>query len=120
MRAVLRAKFAPGTPLATALSRTGDAFLLEHNSAKGRDKIWSDNCDGEGTNWLGLQLLLLRDNLVREMKWTRYIRGLVDLETGQPHTDGCAGIWQQTVRRASAAVVDAVSKQAPHSVRASA
>lgn len=77
---------------ASKLLETRDAFLLEHNSKSGRDKacvhcmawhgilgkwtgddpveraanlrqIWSDNLDGSGKNWLGLQLMLLRDQL---------------------------------------------------------
>ena len=40
MYAVLREKFRRGTELADALVKTGDSFLLEHNSISGRDKQW--------------------------------------------------------------------------------
>ena len=73
MWAVLEAKFCRGSEMATALLRTRDAFLLEHNSIQGRDNVWSDNADGEGTNWLGMQLMLLRDNLLGKQIWTSWI-----------------------------------------------
>mmetsp|Transcript_26969 Transcript_26969/g.64033 ORF Transcript_26969/g.64033 Transcript_26969/m.64033 type:complete len:188 (+) Transcript_26969:54-617(+) len=91
MQAVLRAKFQPGTPLATALLNTGDAWLLEHNPKRGRDKVWSDNCVGDGTNWLGLQLMLLRDELRggvgidhRRETWTEFIANSLDITSGRP------------------------------------
>ena len=59
---VLQAKFSNPT-MRDALVATGDAFLLEHNSCQGRDTVWSDNEDGTGSNWLGLQLMLLRQVL---------------------------------------------------------
>ena len=40
MLAVLQQKFAHGMAMASLLRATGDAFLLEHNSTPGRDKIW--------------------------------------------------------------------------------
>merc|ERR1719221_1840424 len=63
MWAVLNAKFRPKTRLAEALLKTGDAFLLKHDPIVGRDEVWSDNGDGEGLNWLGMQLMLIRDQL---------------------------------------------------------
>jgi predicted NAD-dependent protein-ADP-ribosyltransferase YbiA (DUF1768 family) len=45
-------------------------FLLEHNE-KERDKIWSDNYDGTGENWLGLQLMLIR----------QYVKDNINLNT---------------------------------------
>jgi hypothetical protein len=71
MEAVLASKFAiPG--LAAELLGTRTAFLLEHNS-KRRDAVWSDNCDGTGQNWLGILLMLLRDELAgaRAFDWLR-------------------------------------------------
>ena len=64
---VLYAKFSirpghhGGNQLAIALYHTGDSYLLEHNATSGRDKVWSDNSDGKGMNWLGLQLMIVRD-----------------------------------------------------------
>jgi len=110
MWAVLQAKFRPGSRTAAALLGTGDSFLLEHNSAAGRDAVWSDNCDGEGTNWLGLQLMLLRDQLSGRRAWTDYIAELVDRDSGTPHDKRCQLIWQSNVRSARQALVDAVEE----------
>merc|ERR1719160_1458437 len=73
MMAVLSAKFKEGSLMAEALKATGDAFLLEHNSVQGRDGVWSDNNDGTGQNWLGLQLMLVRDRLTGLNEWTNWI-----------------------------------------------
>jgi len=62
MEAVLQAKFSDPS-LRAALSATGDAYLLEHNSHVRRDGFWSDNCDGTGENQLGLALMRLRSEL---------------------------------------------------------
>jgi len=105
MRAVLDAKFRPRSPLAEALLRTGDSFLLEHNSVHGRDKVWSDNKDGSGTNWLGLQLMLLRDQLSGSARWTAYLSGLVNFKTGKPLGRDQAKRWQSAVRSAAQALV---------------
>ena len=56
---MLRAKFEQ-PELSERLLGTSSAFLLEHNRWRGRDATWSDNWDGTGLNWLGLQLMLLR------------------------------------------------------------
>ena len=97
MMAVLEAKFKPGSPMAQALKMTGDSFLLEHNSVHGRDIIWSNNNDGTGTNWLGLQLMLLRDRLTGATAWTKWIEAQIDLQTGAPRgTD-----WQRSVQHAT-------------------
>lgn len=62
MDAVLAAKFADAA-LAAGLLATGSAYLLEHNSATGRDHYWSDDADGSGGNHLGLALMRLRHSL---------------------------------------------------------
>lgn len=77
MQAVLKFKFVPGSNLATQLLATGDSLLLEHNVSIGRDQMWSDNGNGSGSNWLGLQLMLLRDEL----------RGCASEEAGQDAND---------------------------------
>ena len=102
MYAVLRAKFKPGSSLASALLETGDAFLLEHNSRQGRDSVWSDNMDGTGTNWLGLQLMLLREELTPNstVSWTEWLQAHVDIGTGTPQTRE----WQAAVLAAATAV----------------
>jgi predicted NAD-dependent protein-ADP-ribosyltransferase YbiA (DUF1768 family) len=60
MMAVLTEKF--GDPdLQKGLLLTGDAYLLEHNEATGRDPGgWSDNNDGTGENLLGKTLMNVR------------------------------------------------------------
>jgi len=108
MWAVLQAKFQPGSRMAEALISTGDAFLLHHNSASGRDTVWSDNCDGEGTNWLGLQLLLLRDQLTGLTDWTDFLVSLVDRDSGKPLGYQARHTWQDIVRLAGRALMAAV------------
>jgi len=108
MWAVLQAKFQPGTRMAEALVATGDAFLLHHNSASGRDTVWSDNCDGEGTNWLGLQLMLLRDQLTGRTAWTEHLVSLIDRDSGKPLGYEARHIWQDIVRLAARALMAAV------------
>jgi predicted NAD-dependent protein-ADP-ribosyltransferase YbiA (DUF1768 family) len=61
MHTVLVQKF--GNPdLQQGLLATGDAYLLEHNPRKGRDKgqYWSDDYDGAGQNMLGKVLMNVR------------------------------------------------------------
>lgn len=62
MKAVLTQKFKDPS-LQQALLATGDAYLLEHNAAKGRDDYWSDDHDGSGRNMLGKTLMALRQAL---------------------------------------------------------
>lgn len=100
MMAVLKAKFSKRS-LQTILLQTDDAFLLEHNSVAGRDKIWSDNCIGDGSNWLGLQLMLIRDELSGKRGWTDYINSHIDSRTGKPVG---RGEWQGTVQKACQAL----------------
>mmetsp|Transcript_22997 Transcript_22997/g.42328 ORF Transcript_22997/g.42328 Transcript_22997/m.42328 type:complete len:272 (-) Transcript_22997:51-866(-) len=112
MLAVLRAKFKPGSKFAQGLLATSDAFLLEHNSVKGRDAVWSNNHIGDGTNWLGMQLMLLRDELQSgalvslwsgPRPWTRFIRDVckINLDNGQPQDGNGANIWSQLVKAAT-------------------
>ena len=116
MWAVLKAKFSPRTRMAERLLMTGDAYLLEHNSTSGRDFLWSDNQDGEGQNWLGLQLMLLRDELRRSagksMDWTGYIQDdcKIDLPTGPSRDEGNAR-WQATVRQSTTAIQKQINER---------
>lgn len=67
MDTALRAKFAPGSHLATLLLATGDAFLVEGN--QWHDNEWGDcrcgqlKCQQPGFNWLGKMLMSLRYEL---------------------------------------------------------
>ena len=59
MQAVLALKYAIPA-MQSILLESGDAYLLEHNAATGRDSFWSDNNDGTGENHLGKMLMELR------------------------------------------------------------
>jgi len=113
MLAVLEAKFAPNSALASELVGTGDAYLLEHNSVKGRDQVWSDNYDGEGTNWLGLQLMLVRERLSGDKRWTSWLKDLIDIETGQSRDPMKGEHWQNSVRKARNALVAKIQERQP-------
>lgn len=102
MLLVLRAKY--GIPsYANALKATDDTFLLEHNSTPGRDKVWSDNFNGEGTNWLGLQLMLICDEINDKTdvagSWTAWLTKYCSLNTatGEFGTPRGADAWQNAV-----------------------
>lgn len=62
MKDVLKNKFSEPN-LATQLCATKNALLIEHNDVVGRDRFWSNNHDGTGSNMLGLLLMELRDVL---------------------------------------------------------
>jgi len=117
MEAVLAAKFRDTSPFADALKKTGDAFLLHHQNRPGRDKVWADDCSGEGTNWLGLQLMLLRDEISGQKRWTEYISSLIDTDSGRPRSGRKGQLWQATVRAATRALLLEVARggQAPDS-----
>jgi len=91
---VLRAKFhkRQRADLAHFLESTGDAFLMEHNSVVGRDATWSNNGDGNGANWLGLQLMIVRDELRGECNWKRHF---------DERTWETAPNWQRAVKSAT-------------------
>ncbi|CAE8617413.1 unnamed protein product [Polarella glacialis] len=120
MDRVLRQKFKLHSEMSRRLLDTGEAFLLEHNAHPGRDKIWSDNGNGEGWNWLGLQLMSLRDELrwrlaggdLRDWmrwkgknSWLAWLVGKVVFRTGA----FCNPMWQEAVRSASIVIDKAVA-----------
>jgi len=113
MLAVLRAKFAPGSTWAQLLCETGDAYLLKHNSVRGRDHLWSNNNVGDGRNWLGLQLMLIREQLRLQTctPWTDFASRLIDIETGQPHNATCRDEWHNVVLSATKALVAAIDSK---------
>lgn len=95
MMAVLKAKFSVGSLMGNTLCSTGDAFLLEHTPRRGRDNIWSDDCDGEGRNWLGFQLMLRRMELQGSSFWLAALENAYDLSNGKPKN---VHQWQDMVR----------------------
>jgi len=116
MMHVLRSKFFRGSPLAASLLKTEPDFLLYHDSLKGEDPVWSDDFDGSGTNWLGMQLMLIREELRFQAddscpgEWTSFIESCMDTRTGAPLTARGAKTWQEAVQSAALAVRQA---QAP-------
>lgn len=60
MTKLVQQKFAPGGDLAQKLIDTGDAELIEGNSWG--DRFWGV-CNGEGENYLGRILMLIRSGL---------------------------------------------------------
>lgn len=57
----LQAKFSDNLQFKKQLKATKGKYLLEHNPVIGRDTYWSDDCNGNGKNMLGKQLMALRD-----------------------------------------------------------
>jgi len=116
MMHVLRNKFSRGSPLAAALLKTESDFLLYHDPFKGEDPVWSDDFDGSGANWLGMLLMLIREELrlhpddTCNGEWTSFIEGCMDTRIGAPLTSRGAKAWQDAVRSAALAVRQA---QAP-------
>eukprot|EP00438_Fugacium_kawagutii_P010550 Skav214547 [mRNA] locus=scaffold410:728630:729310:+ [translate_table: standard] len=92
--------------LQTKLLSTGDALLLEHNEKCGRDSVWSNNHDGSGMNWLGLQLMLLRDSIRKDGPgpWRKWLEQHVNLETGT-----CVDTaWPDLVQRATVVTLESL------------
>lgn len=120
MLAVLRAKFASCT-LAELLKGTGDDYLQEYNSNTGKELIWSDNCDGEGRNLLGIQLMIIWDELNHRQAcdldtWTSYFRRFIDLETGEARNEQFGHELQVTTRLAAKASREVLDWNGVHPV----
>lgn len=113
--AVLRAKFSHGSPCAVALCLTSDAFLLERGGDQALEQVWA----GCGTNRLGLQLMIIRDELAQSlgmpmpgvpgnspMTWTDWARDVckVDLHSGRQDSSG-VNIWQSAVKAATSKIL---------------
>jgi len=96
MKAVLHSKLNDPV-LQQSLLSTGDAFLLEHNSVKGRDAVWSNNYDGTGTNWLGYQSMILRAELNQNRHQSKMMCDFVDLHDSSRLNDE----WQNLVLEAT-------------------
>jgi len=92
--------------------------LLKHGSADGRDKIWSNNGKhGNGKNWLGMQLMLLRDELrcqesgcneiADSMMWTKFLkeRCQIDVDSGETQSPAGAEEWHKAIRSATDSII---------------
>lgn len=102
---VLQRKF-HNTGLEDKLIKTGDVLLLEHNERKGRDTHWSDNSDGSGFNFLGMQLMLLRDFIRVELgwppsEWSSFFERAVNLKTGENRDSPEWNQWRSLVGQAA-------------------
>lgn len=114
MYACLAAKFSQNNAqtilCCNALLKTGDAFLVGHNSSSGKEWVWSNNSRGDGANWLGLQLMLIRDEMQqrKEPTWTKYIQDTcgIDLKTGLLQLGVKTDSWQTTVYMATQALLE--------------
>jgi len=104
---VMAVKFKVGTTAAAALEMTGDDFLLCHSCEEGFDIVWSNNHVGNGMNWLGMQLMLIRSSRTGWTRWAQFIEECFDITTGQPLLDMKDRpwvAWHQTIYRATAAI----------------
>jgi len=104
MLAVLKAKFKVNTPLAIALEKTGDDFLLCHSFDHDPNAKWSNGANGQGTNWLGMQLMLIRSNRTGWKRWTTFIQSQIDILTGRPLYNCRDNHFQDAVQKASEAL----------------
>jgi len=104
MQAVIKAKFKVNTPLDIALQKTGDDFLLCHSFDHDPNATWSNGANGQGTNWLGMQLMLIRSNRTGWKRWTTFIQSQVDTLTGRPLYNCRDNHFQDAVKRASEAL----------------
>lgn len=106
MLAVLFCKFSDPI-LQRQLIATEKAVLIEHNDLVGRDETWSNNHNGHGQNWLGLQLMLVRDQLSGNDQFTRWVKQSVNISTGKSYA---------TVTPWNKLVFDATSKLLAHNL----
>merc|ERR1719265_463881 len=90
MMAVLRAKFQRQVTR-KALMATQDAYLLHH-----------DGSEGIQLNCLGLQLMLIRDELSGRTMWTEWIGKCIDLQTGTPRGAAGNAAWRDALAHAGA------------------
>merc|ERR1719161_3044551 len=82
----------------------GTTENMETDGTKWKRNRW--NQMETGKNWLGMQLMLLRDRLTGATDWTKWIEAHIDLQTGAPRgTD-----WQRSVQHATDVVHAALRK----------
>lgn len=69
MQEAVRAKFKQNKDLAEKLLATEDAYLVEDTIGSPRsDAVWGNGVAGEGSNWLGIILMEVRDELAAERR----------------------------------------------------
>jgi len=113
MHAVLKAKFKVNTPLAIALEKTGDDFPLCHSFDHDPNAKWSNGANGQGTNWLGMQLMLIRSTRTGWKRWATFIQSQIDVVTGRPLYNCRDNHFQAAVQTASEALKAAWIAQQP-------
>mmetsp|Transcript_6172 Transcript_6172/g.10747 ORF Transcript_6172/g.10747 Transcript_6172/m.10747 type:complete len:755 (-) Transcript_6172:49-2313(-) len=113
MREILASKFSPdyNIPLCNALLDTQDAFLLHYNPSAGRNGVWSDT--GTADNTLGMQLMLLRDQLGGTGQWSTFLLAdcQVNDENGEHQSMEGERSWKEVLKSAK----EALQQQLPGS-----
>jgi len=83
MLELLRCKFTQNEHLRFELLATGDAFLMEHNTKTGKDLYFSNNHVGDGLNWLGYQLMIVRAELNGNTFFPKWLSTHINMTTGE-------------------------------------
>ena len=65
MYIAVKAKFTQHIELSNLLISTGNAYIVEHTQ---NDSYWADGGDGSGKNMLGIILMKVRDELIKERR----------------------------------------------------
>ena len=87
MLSIIRAKFTR-TNLYVKLLETRDWFIINHSRLYRMKSLWSDGYNGCGYNWLGLILMIVREEIREKLKleptrWKTIIDNNVNMETGE-------------------------------------
>lgn len=65
MYIAVKAKFTQHIELSNLLISTGNTYIVEHTQ---NDSYWADGGDGSGKNMLGIILMKVRDELIKERR----------------------------------------------------
>ena len=65
MYIAVKAKFTQHIELSNLLISTGNTYIVEHTQ---NDSYWADGGDGSGKNMLGIILMKIRDELIKERR----------------------------------------------------
>merc|ERR1712166_386725 len=94
-----------------------DPYLVEHQEGYDSDRSWSDFCDGTGSNWLGLTLMRVRDELrmnswpLQSSNWTAFGDAAYSPVDGTPLAGQAA--WLKAVQTAATALNPALPYTCP-------